>query len=888
MTTPLQLDIAAALAGRYAIERELARGGMAVVYLARDLKHDRLVALKVLHNELAATLGPERFRREITVSAKLHHPHILSVFDSGETPSGRLWFSMPYVAGERLRDRIDREHQLPIDEAIRITREAALAIDYAHEHGIVHRDIKPENVMLTKDGSTLVADFGIARALDVPVADTGERLTGRGMVVGTPQYMSPEQAAGERNVGPRADVYSLGAVAYEMMTGEPPFSGPTGQAVIAKMMSGEPPSVRRSRPTVSLKVDAVIRKSLAPVPADRFATASEFARALETAARATTGEVESPPTARRGSRVPTTVALVGLCLLVGVGVLFAWRHRERGTPTVVTGPIGIAVLPFDNEGDTANAYFADGITDEIRGKLAALPALRLIASTSANQYRHTQKPAEQIGRELGVHYLLTGHVQWEQSATGTRRVRVQPELVEVREGSAPATKWQQSYDTTLADVFDVQSAVASRVADNLGVVLSSPAQTQIAARPTQNLAAYDAYLRSSARGGGDPATLRRSLAAAEEAVAIDSMFAAAWARVSRLHTILYASAVSTRADADAAHQAAERAVALAPDKSDGYIARGLYDLIVANDVRAARTAFGTAVGLAPSSSDALGGLGSVEATAGQWSLALSHSQQAATLDPRSAVAAIRLAQVLASLRRYPEARREIERVLPLAPTGVGLIRDRASTLLGEGNLKGAQASLRDISPEVDRPALIASVARSGLYWVLDSADRATVLALPVSAFDDDRGTWGLVRAMLYRTAGDASRARHYADSARVAIEAQLVATPDNIPRRAFHGLALAVLGQRAAAVREGTRQLAMAQATGDEFVNIPFGRYLLAEIYVVVGDSALALDQLDALLKAPNYISPAWLSIDPAWAPLRADPRFQRMIAQPAVVGAPT
>ena len=304
-------QLQAAIGSQYTLEQEIGRGGMATVYRAQDTKHGRPVAIKVLHSELAASLGPQRFRREIGVAARLQHPHILSVLDSGETASGQLWFTMMYVDGESLRDRLRREHQLPLDEAIRITREVASALQYAHEHGIVHRDIKPENVLLTHDGSTLVADFGIARALDVPLADTGERLTGRGMVVGTPQYMSPEQAAGERDVGPRSDVYSLGAVAYEMLAGEPPFSGPTAQAAIAKMMSGQAPSVRRSRPAVPEAADIVLQQALAPVPADRFASALEFARALETSGRSALSTVTAaPPVARPGRRVPSGALLL--------------------------------------------------------------------------------------------------------------------------------------------------------------------------------------------------------------------------------------------------------------------------------------------------------------------------------------------------------------------------------------------------------------------------------------------------------------------------------------------------------------------------------------------------------------------------------------------------
>jgi serine/threonine-protein kinase len=859
---------------------------MATVFLALDAKHHRPVALKVLHTDLAASLGPERFRREITLAAGLQHPHILSVYDSGETPSGQLWFTMMYVDGESLRDRIRREHQLPLEEAVRITREAALALQYAHEHGVVHRDIKPENLLLTKDGSTLVADFGIARALTGAVP--GATLTETGVAVGTPQYMSPEQASADRAIDARTDVYSLGAVCYEMLAGEPPFTGPTAQSIIAKMMSGEPPSVRRARPTVPPTIDAAIRKALAPVPGDRFPTTADFAKALTlalaTAASATTSSIPSvapPPMQRRGARAAVlTVLAVG----VVAAATYAWRstHTNTGGNARAVGPVGLAVLPFDNGADTANAYFATGITDEIRGKLSALPALRLIASTSSNQYRHTAKPAEQIGRELGVHYLLTGRVQWEQGANGTKRVRVSPELVEVRDGDAPQTKWQQSYDTTLADVFDVQAAVATQVADKLGVVLSPPAQAQLAARPTQNLAAYDAYLRSTALDGYNPATVRRALAAAEEAVALDSGFAAAWARVSTRHIWLY-FATPTRADADAAYRAAERAVALAPTAPDGYIARGGYNLDVTHDLAAARAAYETAVRLAPSSSEANRRLARAGAGAGQWSAALGYARQATALDPRSSDAAEQLSWLLLWLRRYPEARAEAERGLTIAPADLGLTEDRAMSRLGEGDLAGARAGLRDIPPTLDRGTLVAYVAWLwDLYWALDSADRVLVLTLPPSAFDDDRGNWGMVRAQLYWQSGDTVPARRYADSARVAFDTQIRAAPDEYLTHLYRGLALAYLGQRAAAVQEGERGLALAQATGDGYIPIPCARHLLARIYVATGDHPHALDQLDSLLAKPYFISRAWLRIDPTWAPLRGDPRYERLIAQPA------
>ena len=275
----------AALAGQYRIERELGRGGMAVVYLAHDLRHDRPVALKVLHPELAETVGTDRFLREIKLAARLQHPHIVSVHDSGTTAAageqGRgaahLWFTMPYIEGESLRDRLRRERQLPIDEAVRITREVALALDFAHRHGIIHRDVKPENILLV-DGQALVADFGIGRALDAAAGN--EQITNTGFAVGTPAYMSPEQSLGERDIDGKTDVYSLGVVLYEMLAGEAPFSGASAQSITAKRLTGEIPSLRRLRPSVPEQLERVVLTALATIPADRFATPGQLAQAL--------------------------------------------------------------------------------------------------------------------------------------------------------------------------------------------------------------------------------------------------------------------------------------------------------------------------------------------------------------------------------------------------------------------------------------------------------------------------------------------------------------------------------------------------------------------------------------------------------------------------------
>src|SRR5512141_2729783 len=310
--------LSTALADRYRLERELGAGGMATVYLAQDLKHDRKVAVKVLRPELAAVIGADRFLSEIKTTANLQHPHILPLFDSGAADSF-LFYVMPFVEGESLRDRLNREKQLPIADAVRIATEVASALDYAHRHAVIHRDVKPENILL-HDGQALVADFGIALAAS---KSGGSRMTETGMSLGTPHYMSPEQAMGEREITARSDVYALGAMTYEMLVGEPPFTGPTAQAIVAKVLTAEPAGLTAQRRSVPPAVEDAVLTALAKLPADRFATAAEFAAALATPMTAT----RRIPATGAGRLVQRrvgwpTAALVGI-VAFGLGVLLA-------------------------------------------------------------------------------------------------------------------------------------------------------------------------------------------------------------------------------------------------------------------------------------------------------------------------------------------------------------------------------------------------------------------------------------------------------------------------------------------------------------------------------------------------------------------------------------
>jgi serine/threonine-protein kinase len=867
------LALAEALRDRYTIEREVGRGGMATVYLAHDLRHDRPVALKVLHPDLAATLGPERFQREIRTTARLQHPHILPVLDSGEA-AAQLWYTMPYVEGESLRDRLRRESQLPLDDALQITREVADALSYAHSQGIVHRDIKPGNILLSR-GHALVADFGIARALQV--ADT-EQLTATGMAVGTPAYMSPEQAGGASSVDGRSDLYSLGCVLYEMLTGEVPYTARTPQAVIAKRVIEPLPRVRTLRQSVPESVEQAINRALAVAPADRFPTAAEFARAITQPllTRDTTTASAWQRMAVRGWRLRGLATLALGIVLVG-GVLLAWL-RARPEPGAA-GPKRLAVLPFENLGQRDDDYFADGVTNEVRGKLAALPGLEVIARTSSVQYKQTTKSPQQIGRELGVQYLLTGTVRWEKAkqSGGTGRVRVSPELIQVTTAS---TKWQAPFEAPLTDVFQVQGQIAGRVAEALGVALGAGEQERIRERPTQNLAAYDAFLRGEQAADGlaslDQAALRRARDYYQRAVTLDSSFALAWAQLSRAYSFLYWSATDSAA-AMAAQRAAERSLTLAPKGADGYLALGNYYEMVRYDAPRALEQYTKGRQLAPKDARLLAWAGWGEFLLRRVDEGIAHMREAEVLDPRRVEIAHSLTWPLLTRRRYAEALSTAERARALAPSNLWVIVTLISAHLAQGDLAGARSVLRAVPVDVDTAALVAQVAMADLYWVLDDEQQQQLLRLSPEPFGGNRAAWGLALAQTNALRGAQALARAYADSARVAFEARLRDVPEDAPTHAYLGLALAYLGRRAEAVHEGERGVELLPISRN--VQGADLQRVLALTHLIVGESEQALGLLESLLKVPYWFSPGWLKIDPNFAPLRGNPRFEKLVA---------
>jgi eukaryotic-like serine/threonine-protein kinase len=549
----------AALSDRYRIEAVIGAGGMAEVYRAHDLKHGRDVAVKVMRPELAHAVGADRFLREIATTATLRHPHILPLYDSGDA-DGVLYYVMPLIEGETLRSRLERDGRLPIDEALRITTEIADALGYAHERGITHRDIKPENILLER-GHAVVADFGIARA----VAATGaERLTQTGFAIGTPAYMSPEQAVGEPNLDGRSDLYSLGCVLYEMLAGKPPFTGPTAVDMTKQHLMEEPSPVTAARPEVTPAVAAALSRVLAKDPVERLWPAARFADALTSQS-----VVAAAPVRANGVRPTRRVALVTAAVLALLAS--GWAVQRARTPHAAL--IGrIAVIPMENQtGDTAQRFFADGMTREVIGVLANA-GIRVLGYRAVEPYRSSRQSVKEIARELGVDAIVSGAVL----RTGGV-VSLSAELIDARNDE---TLWSRSFERPAADVLTLQREVAAEIARGIRAGLTPDQAQRFSAARQVNPRAYTQYLL-----GQEAASLRtadgfaRSLVFLRRSLEIDSTYAPAWAAlaITNAYALIYQTAPRDSSSATAM-RAANRAIALDPQVGDAYFARGVVRL----------------------------------------------------------------------------------------------------------------------------------------------------------------------------------------------------------------------------------------------------------------------------------------------------------------------
>ncbi len=608
----LQNRLQAALPERYNIERELGHGGMANVYLAKDLKHPRSVALKVLKPELASSLGTDRFLREIEIAAGLTHPHILPLYDSGEA-GGLLYYVMPHV-GESLRDRLIRERQIPLEDALRITGEVAGALDYAHSRDVVHRDIKPENILF-QAGHAVVSDFGIARAITVAAAG---RMTGTGIAVGTPGYMSPEQAEGIDELDGRSDLYSLGCVLYEMLAGDPPFTGWSAQAILARQLVDPVPRLRTVRDTVPEWLEQAVLRVLAKAPADRFATAAEFVAGLTK---------------------PLTITLAEAAP--------ALEHS-------------IAVLPFVNlSADPENGYFCDGMTEEILNALSAVPSLRVAARTSSSAFKDVTDDVRTIGERLGVRAVLEGSVR-----RADVKLRVTAQLINVADGFH---LWSHTYEREMKDVFAVQDEIARAIVHALKGKLEGQSSVALVEPHTANVEAYALYLKARYFWKKKSASaLKNCLEYFEQAIALDPRYSLAHAGLADSYIMLaYHNYVPPKQAFPRARVAADAAVTCNDALAEAHTARACVSLLYDWDWPAAERGFQRAIELKEPYPTAHFWYACCLWALGRTADGVAQASRAQALAPLSLVGNANLGWALYFARRYDEAITQCHKALDL-------------------------------------------------------------------------------------------------------------------------------------------------------------------------------------------------------------------------------
>jgi serine/threonine-protein kinase len=645
-----------AIADRYRIEEEIGRGGMAAVYLAEDLKHARKVAIKVLvPSGLSQSYEPQRFLREIRIAARLSHPQILPVHDSGEC-DGLLYFVMPYAGCETLRDRLEREGPLPIDVALRIARAVGAALSYAHRLNVIHRDIKPENILL-QEGEPVVADFGVATAIS---AAAGESIyiTDRGFAVGTPAYMSPEQASAERDLDGRSDLYSLACVLFEMLTGQPPFSGSGARATMARHAIEPAPSIRSLRPTVPANVEVALTRALAKAPEDRFAAMADFCEALSTPA-------------------PVTMPL-------------ASEPESRA----------IAVLPFVNaSADPENEYFSDGMTDELITALTKVEGLRVASRTSVFALKNVREDVRTLGARLNVSTVLEGTVR-----KAGNQIRLTVQLTGVRDGR---TLWSERYDRELADVFAIQDEIASTIVRTLRSTLLGDLGDPTPVRYTANVRAYSLYLKGrfwwNRRTQAD---IAQGIRYFEQAIAEDPGYALAYSGLADSYALdLDYRGVPVVEGMERAKAEARKAIELDETLAEAHTSLGWVTFIYDWDWRAADREFRRAIELNPRYSTARQWYAWYLMAMGRFDEALAEGRVAVELDTGSVSIRRSLGWLQYYSRQSEPALENLRRALTMDPTAEETHRLLALVYLQQGRYDDAAAAFREAIANSGNPVL---------------------------------------------------------------------------------------------------------------------------------------------------------------------------------------
>ena len=871
--------------GDYELLEEIGRGGQGVVYRAHQESLNRTVALKVIG------LGPwateshlKRFRREAEAAANLDHPFIVPIHEVGER-DGCCYFSMNFIEGGQL-DEVVRRTPISIRQVAELIAKLARTVHYAHEHGILHRDIKPGNILLDTKGEPHLTDFGLARLVEAE-----STVTRTLEAMGTPSYMAPEQAAGNNAAVSKAtDVYGLGAVFYELLTGHPPFAGGTTYQTIRLLLDTEPQQPRLWNRKIARDLSTICLKCLEKDPQRRYSSALALAEDLEHWLK------HEPIQAKRSGfftharkwvrRKPDIAALIAALAALATAIAWSVWESELFRPAPEKS---IAVLPFENlSRDPNNAYFADGIQEEILTRLASIADLRVISRTSMQHYQSKPKNLGEIAKQLGVAHILEGSVQKSGDV-----VRVNVQLIKAASNS---NLWADTFDRKLTDVFSVESDIAKAVADQLRARLTGEEEQVVAAKPTDNPEAYDAYLRGLAytlKTGNNAANALAAQKYLREAVRLDPKFALAWALLSNVdaHGYLVGSLQPTVALREEARQAAETAVTLQPNLGEAILAKGYYHYACLKDYDAAVRYFEKAPQFLPNSSRIPEVLAYVARRRGEWGRSESYFNEAERLDPRNVRLLTNQAYSYSVLRRFPEALRKFDQVLNIMPDDVDTLAYKAAILQAEGDLPRAAALLAPLRPNADHT----SALETQVYQAILERRPAQIisrlkeiLAKPDPALGYINGRLRFWLGWAQDVAGDHAAAQESWRQARSELESFLKEQPENYDLIGDLALTNMGLGDRAAALALSERGIAVLPIEKD-VVTGAAPIETLARVAAQTGEPDRAIAALQQVLSIPGTgaldkympLTPALLRLDPMFDPLRSDPRFQKLVASP-------
>jgi serine/threonine-protein kinase len=871
----------AELGDRYCIERELARGGAAIVYVAADQRHERRVALKVLRPDLAAALGADRFLREIKIAAQLSHPHILPVHDSGSA-AGYLYYVMPLVEGESLRDRLAREQVLSVADTVSLLHDVLDALHHAHGRNVVHRDIKPDNVMLT-GRHALVTDFGVAKALSEASDSQGINTTG--VALGTPAYMAPEQAAADPQIDHRADIYSVGILAYEMLAGRPPFMRSSPQAVLAAHVTEEPEQVDVHRVGIGPELAEVVMKCLEKDPNDRWQSAEEVLQRLDAAVTPTGGSTPVPTMAiPRAARLPkkgrviTFVAVLAAALLLAVG----WMLRGPTSSVRPDRPV-LVVLPFENLGPDEDKYFANGITDAVTARLATLDGLGVISRTSAMQMRDADRTPGEIAADVGASYVLEGTIQRERPGDPSSRVRITPQLIRA---SDEIHVWAGVYDEDMTEVFRVQTEIAERVATAMDLALRERDREALDIRPTDNLEAYEFYLHghdylAGNRGSGDANARRIAVEMLERAIQLDGSFAVAHAELSLAHIWLFRHFVDHSPERLAmAKAAADSAVALQPELAEARMALGHYHYWGpdANLVRALEE-FRAAAEFDPNNAYARYLIAVLEAARGEWDGALVNAAIAADLDPREPEWAVTAGLLHLLGRRYADAERFLDRGLSLAPDLSEAYKGKIGLYLSwTGDVDRARQVVSDMLERVTPGEVALALIQVAPMLVVGGDYDAIFEAITPSSISGPLPfDYLYTLAEFNRLRSRPARARAYFDSLLTFTQRLSQDRSGDLAAQMFQARAYAGLGRSAEALESAARVASLLDESQDALERETAGRSLI-RTYAMAGEFDSAVEQMQALLDAHSLVSVPYLRVEQLPEEIQRHPGFRAIL----------